>query len=475
MTNALELPPEIIIKVGFCIPAIVEEPSPNSRVALRAFRPQTFFACFLVSRTWYQSLLPILWYAYCGDSMSRIPNNIIAKYSHHFRILRPALVHPGPLHCTRLTILELDRYETCTYKEHLQLSQLVRENPWLRTLTRTRATSKSMTLEPDDFVGLKSLEVLTLGGWKLSDRRLFGILRAVGSKLIVLKLHRIYGLLPCDFSPLPLEQDGPSNINSTMDDGRLTLPFLETLETDIFTGGEGNIGIQDLEELVAGFPRLETLVTGISARAETSGLASVLRDRCPRLRNLRLEAWGVSEDQLAALVGPVSTTGLFSLQLDNVCIGKELTLAISQHSATLQHLRLQSAYFPLDLQAVVEMLVECWQLMSFGIQSMYLFNEDVAEILKSQLWGQRLERLSLGFQTGVNRGEVMDFFHDRSREDSTWRWRHADWKPIAFRAKNADVRAATRVLLEKAFEIVQEMERLQTFEWDGFPFTRTPL
>ncbi|KAF9329841.1 hypothetical protein BGZ91_000379 [Linnemannia elongata] len=372
MTNALELPPEIIIKVGFCIPAIVEEPSPNSRVALRAFRPQTFFACFLVSRTWYQSLLPILWYAYCGDSMSRIPNNIIAKYSHHFRILRPALVHPGPLHCTRLTILELDRYETCTYKEHLQLSQLVRENPWLRTLTRTRATSKSMTLEPDDFVGLKSLEVLTLGGWKL-------------------------------------------------------------------------------------------------------GLASVLRDRCPRLRNLRLEAWGVSEDQLAALVGPVSTTGLFSLQLDNVCIGKELTLAISQHSATLQHLRLQSAYFPLDLQAVVEMLVECWQLMSFGIQSMYLFNEDVAEILKSQLWGQRLERLSLGFQTGVNRGEVMDFFHDRSREDSTWRWRHADWKPIAFRAKNADVRAATRVLLEKAFEIVQEMERLQTFEWDGFPFTRTPL
>lgn len=405
--------------------------------------------------------------------MSRIPNDIIARYSHHFRILRPALVHPVPLHCTRLTVLELDRYETCTYKEHLQLSQLVRENPGLRTLTRTRATSKSMTLEPDDFMGLKSLEVLTLGGWKLSDRRLFGILRVVGSKLRVLRVHRIYGLLPCDLSPLPLEQDGLADNNSRIDVGRLTLPCLETIETDIFTGGAGNIGIQDLEELVAGFPCLETLVTKIPARAQTSCLASVLRDRCPRLRNLSLEAWGVPEDQLAALVGSISATGLFSLQLENICVGKELTLAISQHAATLQHLRLQSAYFPLDFQAVVEMLVECWHLKTFSIQSMYIFNEDVAEILKSQLWGQRLERLSLGLQTGVNRGEIIDFFKDRSKENSTWRWRHADWKPIAFRAKNADVWAATRILLEKAFEIVQEMECLHTFEWDGFPFTRT--
>ncbi|KAG9072961.1 hypothetical protein KI688_000742 [Linnemannia hyalina] len=472
MTNSPELPPEIIIKIGFCIPALVEEPSPTSRVALKAFRPQTFFACFLVSRTWYQSLLPVLWYAYCGNSMSRIPNDVIARYSHHFRILRPALVHPGPLHCTLLTVLELDRYETCTYKEHLQLSQLVRENPGLRTLTRTRATSKSMTLESDDFVGLKSLEVLTLGGWKLSDRRLFGILRAVGSKLRILRLHRIYGLLPCDLSP-QLEQDGIADINSKIDDGRLTLPCLETIETDIFNGGPGNLGIHDLEELVAGFPRLETLVTGIPASSQTSCLASALRDRCPRLRNLRLDAWGVSEDQLAALVGPVSATGLFSLQLDNICVGKELTSAISRHAATLQHLRLQSAYFQLDLQAVVEMLVECWQLKTFGIQSMYIFNENVAETLKSQLWGQRLERLSLGFETGVNRGEVMDFFHSKSREDSTWRWRHADWKLIGFRAKNADVRTATRALLEKAFEIVQEMECLHTFEWNGFPFTRT--
>ncbi|KAF9548701.1 hypothetical protein EC957_005940 [Mortierella hygrophila] len=472
MTNSLELPPEIIIKIGFCIPALIEEPSPNTHVALKAFRPQTFFACFLVSRTWYQSLLPVLWYAYCGDSMSRIPNDVIARYSHHFRILRPALVHPGPLHCTHLSVLELDRYETCTYKEHLQLSQLVRENPGLRVLTRTRATSKSMTLESDDFVGLKSLEVLTLGGWKLSDRRLFGILRAVGSKLRILRLHRIYGLLPCDLSP-QLELDGFADINSRIDDGSLTLPYLETIETDIFNGGPGNLGIHDLEEFVAGFPRLETLVTGIPASSQTSCLASALRDCCPRLRNLRLDAWGVSEDQLAALVGPISAIGLSSLQLDNICVGKELTSAISQHAATLQHLRLQSAYFQLDLQAVVEMLVECWQLKTFGIQSMYIFNENVAETLKSQLWGQRLERLSLGFETGVNRGEVMDFFHSKSREDSTWTWRHADWKLIAFRAKNADVRAATRVLLEKAFEIVREMGCLHTFEWDGFPFTRT--
>ncbi|KAF9999856.1 hypothetical protein BGZ80_007564 [Entomortierella chlamydospora] len=64
------------------------------------------FSLTLVSKTWHAALIPVLWESYNGNKMIRVPNDVITKYSPHFRTIIN-FKHSGPLTCTKVKKIEI--------------------------------------------------------------------------------------------------------------------------------------------------------------------------------------------------------------------------------------------------------------------------------------------------------------------------------------------------------------------------------
>ncbi|KAF9915975.1 hypothetical protein BX616_004927 [Lobosporangium transversale] len=65
------------------------------------FNPKQLLSHSTVSKTWRAGLLPVLWQIYDGNCMIKIPNHIISRNSHLFRIIIDCR-HHGPFDCTAL-------------------------------------------------------------------------------------------------------------------------------------------------------------------------------------------------------------------------------------------------------------------------------------------------------------------------------------------------------------------------------------
>ncbi|KAG0199893.1 hypothetical protein BGX33_011325 [Mortierella sp. NVP41] len=202
-TNPLELP-EVLFRVGYFLLLWVCRTDPFRGNLLTLFDPTTFRSCLLVSKLWYQTLLPILWCAYYSYNMTNIPSSVISKNSPHFRIFSSACDHLGP----HMTLAEQRR--------------LVMANKDLRDLY-WYGPNKIELLEPEDFVRLRSLAVLTILHWDGSGGRVGTILRAVAGTLRELNMHIVNGIQFSDYTQT-LIRDGPR-----VKDGRLEVLEIEVM------------------------------------------------------------------------------------------------------------------------------------------------------------------------------------------------------------------------------------------------------
>ncbi|KAK3845675.1 MAG: hypothetical protein J3R72DRAFT_418286 [Linnemannia gamsii] len=166
-THALEIP-EILSLIGSFIP-IWKNMSPIIQgLCYRHYRPALLCCCLRVSKFWYDTLLPILWYGYWTDNMSM-----------------PLLLR-GCTNLVKLDILvkgkQLKRQRSDEPVGRPE-QQLLRSNPLLKTLRWTGDYKPGTALESKDFVGLKCLETLHLLFWTCDDGQLVRTLKVVSGTL----------------------------------------------------------------------------------------------------------------------------------------------------------------------------------------------------------------------------------------------------------------------------------------------------
>lgn len=287
-------------------------------------------------------------------------------------------------------------------------SQLVQNNPNLKMLTWIgRDYNSPPLLKADDFVGLSSLQDLRLYGWDVSNRKLFGALMSVSGSLTCLRMDMLTGLRPGDLSPVRRDCDDNPSISAVEE--RLTFPRLRTLEVRFSSKeGYGEIsererecfsGVQELEDLLFDCPQMEYLSMDVPRRAELSGLAVILRDRSPVIREVVI--WGDDqggEEQLAHLIGRAFTNGLVELKVETAGLGIELAAAIATHSPTLERLNITTTG-QMDDNGILELLVRGQRLRDISLRcTKTTGGEDTASFLSSQPWGCKdVEKLYLGF------------------------------------------------------------------------------
>ncbi|KAG0073260.1 hypothetical protein BGZ89_008160 [Linnemannia elongata] len=146
---------EILTRVGFFLPLWV--PHPRRRPAFLD-KPQDVLNCMLVSKHWYQVMIPILWHTCLEPRVIAVPKNM------------------------------------CIATFQFPHKNLVRVIPGLRALSLSGRISDSLgRLDPEDFAGQDRLESLELLSWFGTRGSLARILRPVATSLKSLKLHRVQG------------------------------------------------------------------------------------------------------------------------------------------------------------------------------------------------------------------------------------------------------------------------------------------
>ncbi|KAF9358570.1 hypothetical protein BGX26_001407 [Mortierella sp. AD094] len=99
--NPLDIP-EVIALVG----RYVKERQEVDLWGPSKIHTKELYSLTLVSKTWYAALIPVLWENYNGNEMIRVPNDVIAKYSPHFRTITN-FKHSGSLTCTKVRRIEI--------------------------------------------------------------------------------------------------------------------------------------------------------------------------------------------------------------------------------------------------------------------------------------------------------------------------------------------------------------------------------
>lgn len=198
LNNPLDLP-EILTRVGQFLPLWTGEGFH------REFRPLPLLRCALVSRSWRQSLLPILWFVYDGFRMRNVPAQVLVKYSHLFRIITNTGSFKGPFHCRNLI-------ELFTVYGQEWSRELVVKNPGLKRLVwggpyhcriETLEQQQELVLELKALMGLERLDALKTFGFSLGEGLFVKLLRNNASQLSNLTLSTIEGVTSIEGLELP--------------------------------------------------------------------------------------------------------------------------------------------------------------------------------------------------------------------------------------------------------------------------------
>ncbi|KAG0080955.1 hypothetical protein BGZ90_010721 [Linnemannia elongata] len=137
-------------------------PHPRRRPAFLD-KPKDVLNCMLVSRHWYQVMVPILWHTYLEPRVIYVPKKDIRALSPHIRVLDTGIHFPAMvLQCTRLLDLALCTQwlpDMCIATSQFPHKNLARVNPGLRALSLSGRISDSLgRLDPEDFAGQDRLE-----------------------------------------------------------------------------------------------------------------------------------------------------------------------------------------------------------------------------------------------------------------------------------------------------------------------------
>ncbi|KAG0242755.1 hypothetical protein BGX31_011649 [Mortierella sp. GBA43] len=293
--------PEIIALVGRFLPLWKY----SDRLGFYNFNPKFLISCSLVSKAWYHSLTPVIWYVYNGSVMRAIPKEIIIRNSHHFRILFYDQSFPGPFESRQLKELIIP---WCDDK----LAPLVEANAGtLQTLAWKGSESPVRegtlpTLDYNLFMRMApTLQELQLSHWTLSGQSIVKFLASC-------KRLR-----------------------------KLSLVAIDWIDPTSACSGA-------FVDLVRSCPDLESFSLYSESSEDVRTLTPVLRDFCPKLANIEYVARFstalngydyLSDSEYADLVQ--SARGLKTLKVDVPCLDEAMTKALILQSSTLVSLDLR--------------------------------------------------------------------------------------------------------------------------------------
>ncbi|KAG0281190.1 hypothetical protein BGZ96_001260 [Linnemannia gamsii] len=467
-THPLEIP-EILTRIGQYLPLCVEHDEDDLGDKVIAFDHQSLLSCIQVSKLWYQTLLPILWYSYDGHKMSALPQEVISRHSPYFRNFRSPGRHAGPFLSTHLVELTIYIQAMDPTISLATQKELIRSNPRLRYL-EWHGPDRTTELEMEDFVGLRCLQELRLFHWDGGDKRLARVLKAVSGTIKTFEVSRITGVLPGDLSgalhrrldPImhpevqeeeyitsinkhnnrdtrhksnnnsavtladpelisPNQTDAPVTGNQA-EEKRLVLPYMEKIKV-IFDRNP------DYAELAQCCPNLKRLTVAGLGHGDTYRLSRCLRYHCQKLKVLVLkDVLLPQEDAIELLRSCLSAGGLTKIHLDVVGFQQECISAILLHASTLEQLTIASTEEDaVDLEGVLRIMVECSKLrhLRFMLDTA-VPDIDVLEAWRAQEWAcTGLEKLGIEFNycefgdEDNEEGDIEDDDEDDANEDAT--------------------------------------------------------
>lgn len=291
-------------------------------------KPRTFLNYMLVSKLWYQVMVPTLWRTCLNARLTAVPVETLERFLPHIRFLEAYASAPLViLQCTRL--IELTFAMRSLSGSSIAPSvdvyrRFVRANPGLRALSWDGMIDKAKsTLDPEDFMRLSRLESLTLLRWSGSAGDLARILRPVAGSLTTLKLHHLMGvngvdLIAPDQYGSSEDTDRGSNNNSNKFD--VSVHGLKLLRTSLCfpvltsLSFEMSGGIR-LDLLIRCCPNLESLDFYISKETDIDPIAQMIRSSCPKLRSLNARSEMSPLRGLLLIRNYPSTPGLQHLKL----------------------------------------------------------------------------------------------------------------------------------------------------------------
>ncbi|KAF9958561.1 hypothetical protein BGZ65_001341 [Modicella reniformis] len=337
--NPLDLP-EILTRVGQFLPLWTGE-GYN-----REFHPLPLLRCSLVSRTWRETLLPILWFVYDGFRIRNVPAQVLAKYSHLFRIISNTGSFKGPFHCRNLI-------ELFTVYGQEWSRELLVKNPGLKRLVwggpyhcriETLEQQQELELELKALMGLENLDALKTFGFSLGEGLFVKMLRNNANRLSNLALSTVEGVTSIEGLELPFLTELHIAFGGTESPALVDLvcccPRLQRLS---LTGSKSNA--LPLGSIITNIDT--TIANSVQKGFQIEKLAHNLAQCCPELSAIKFTSNNTSttqsrcfldDSQCATLVN--ASRRLESFSVDMVALDFTLTEALIGQRQSLKTLTL---------------------------------------------------------------------------------------------------------------------------------------
>ncbi|KAF9410872.1 hypothetical protein BGZ76_005423 [Entomortierella beljakovae] len=347
-SNPLDMP-EIVTMVGRCLPLWKH----SERLGFYDFNPTVLLKCCLVNKTWYNALMPVIWYIYNGFVMRLIPKEIIIKNSRYFRVFFHDRSFAGPFECKHLRALEINWWDT-------SLLPLVRDNTGsLENLIWKGLTTTRSALPVLDYNILMqmtgTLVELQLSHWTISGNKLIEFLGACKTlgRLFLTTIEWVEpaqeqytaGASSPSSSPLLTSLQSTSNTGISITDSiyhQGTCKGLSELRLDISSSREGAF-----LDLVRSCPDLQIFSLYSENTDDPRMLIPILKNYCLKLSSieyvLRSSALGgyeyMSDPEYSDFI--LSARHLKQLKIDIPWLDNAMTSALIMQSSTLESLTLR--------------------------------------------------------------------------------------------------------------------------------------
>ncbi|KAF8945826.1 hypothetical protein BGZ47_001903, partial [Haplosporangium gracile] len=382
-----------------------------------------------------------------SDSMDGVPDAVIGRYSHHFRILIISQWSQWSHRCFDFSYFECTKLvELDIYLNEGGGGSVEQDADTDEEEEHARPVRSTTALDVEDLIGFTGLETLRLDRWDCSDGRLDMVLKVVAGSLKVLCVGWIGGvesglssappspllLASAALSPLPttsttsLKSLREKSLNG-VDTRRSNTTYewmLPRLEKLVWSGGE--LDDEYLSELIKRCPKLKAVTFYVDHGGwDFDRLAARLGGYCPNIESLEVDPV-IETHEVEALIRHCSPSRPQLRRLRIAVNGpNELGLisAILPHASTLEDFEIYRTQDDMDGPLYLRLLVACSKLTRFAFFSRAApFDADFMKTSKQERWGCRDTlrelRLDLGFfhryrkQTRTEKQETMELLSE---------------------------------------------------------------
>ncbi|KAF9909756.1 hypothetical protein EC991_008079 [Linnemannia zychae] len=442
--------------------------------------------CIRVSKLWFRTFHPILWYSYNPKIMYGFTKEALQINTPHLRVVVIIGELIQQLHCSHLVILELPKSYTQHRKRDLPIErELVRANRGLKRLVwEGLQVSDTFILQKDDFTELQYLQELILSRWDNISMPFIDILRPMANTLTTLNLRYI-------------KRFSVGNLKDANDvsSAQVILPQLETILIDAYRFEHLRRVLPSvIQELVVASPNLRTLglkLHLVDDLNEARVLARSLRKHCPKFQNLTIHCtYHNFEDDSVSVATAIdfilecSAVGLTRLTVwDAPWHDNDLFSAIVSHAGTLEDLEISWAikgYTGSDTRAgaerVLQLLTQCHRLQRFMVSDVPLGDlGDAFDLWKSQQWRCiELESFEIKFSWFGDDDDVEgsdDEDHDDEMEAISSTNPVMGW----YLHDKESKRPPFLGIVKELFKIVQPLQHIQTLIVGKAEYTRSSV